>query len=70
MLISLNNICSIDVKRGWSYGMMGKVKYIDGKTIFIKTANAVVSVLPVYRDGQEYYPIVAGCASTIHKVMG
>ena len=51
-------------------GMTGKVKYIDGKTIFIKTANTMVPVFPVYKDGQEYYPIVAGYASTIHKVVG
>ena len=51
-------------------GMAGKVKYIDGKTIFIKAANAMMPVFPVYRDGQQYYPIVAGYASIIHKVMG
>ena len=50
--------------------MTGKVKYIDGNTIFVQTANVIVPVFPVYSDGQEYFPIVAGYASTIHKVMG
>ena len=50
--------------------MTGKVKYIDKNTIFVQTANAMVPVFPVYSDGQEYFPIVAGYASTIHKVMG
>ena len=51
-------------------GMTGKVKYIDGNTIFVETANAMVPVFPVYTHGQEYFPIVARYASTIHKVMG
>ena len=50
--------------------MIGKVKYIDQNTVFVQTANAVVPVFAVYRDRQEYFPIVAGYASTIHKVMG
>ena len=51
-------------------GMAGKVKYLDGNTIFVQTANVIVPVFPVYSDGQEHFPIVAGYASTIHKVMG
>ena len=50
--------------------MSGKIKYVEGNTIFIQTANVMVPVFPVFRDGQQYYPIVAGYASTIHKVMG
>ena len=50
--------------------MTGKVKYIDGNTIFVQTANVIVPVFPVYSDGQEYFPIVAGYAPAIHKVMG
>ena len=30
----------------------------------------MVPVFSVYRDGQEYFLIVAGYASIIHKVMG
>ena len=51
-------------------GMAGKVKYIDGNTIFVQTENVIVPVFPVYSGGQEYFPIVARYASTIHKVMG
>ena len=51
-------------------GMTGKVKYIEKNIIFVETANAMVPVFSVYCDGQEYFPIVAGYASTIHKVMG
>ena len=50
--------------------MSGKIKYVEGNTIFIQTANAMVPVFPVFHNGQQYYPIVAGYASTIHKVMG
>ena len=50
--------------------MAGKVKYIDGNTIFVQTENVIVPVFPVYSGGQEYFPIVARYASTIHKVMG
>ena len=50
--------------------MAGKVKYLDGNTIFVQTANVLVPVFPVYCGGQEHFPIVAGYASTIHKVMG
>ena len=50
--------------------MNGKVKHIDGNTIFIQTSNVMVPVFPVHRGRQEYYPIVAGYASTIRKVMG
>ena len=50
--------------------MSGKVKHIDGNTIFIQTSNVMVPVFPVYRGREEYYPIVAGYESTIHKVMG
>ena len=49
--------------------MTGKVKYIDGNTIFIQISNIMTSVFAVYSQGHEYYPIVAGYASTIHKVM-
>ena len=50
--------------------MTGKVKYIDSNSIFIQTANVMVPVFPVYHGRQQYYPIVARHASTIHKVMG
>ena len=49
---------------------MGKVKYVRGNTIFVKTTDAIVPVFAVYSNGLEYFPIVAGYAFTIHKVMG
>ena len=50
--------------------MMGKVKYVRGNTILIQTSEAIVPVFAVYSNGLEYFPIVAGYASNIHKVMG
>ena len=50
--------------------MMGKVKYVDGNTIFVETFNAIIPVFAVYNNGQEYFPLVAGYASTVHKIMG
>ena len=65
-----HNICSIDVKRDWSLMAWLEKLSILTVTIFIQTANVMVPVFSVYRGGQEYFPIVAGYASTIHKVMG
>ena len=50
-------------------GMTVEVKCIDGNTIFIQISNIMVPVFAVYSQGHEYYPIVAGYTSTIHKVM-
>ena len=51
--------------------MTSKVKYIDGNTIFVETnTNAIIPVFAVFQDGQQYFPLVAGYASTVHKVMG
>ena len=51
--------------------MTGKVKYIDGNTIFVETnTNVIIPVFAVFKDGQQYFPLVAGYASTVHKVMG
>ena len=46
-------------------GMSGKIKYVEGNTIFTQTANVMVPVFPAFRDGQQYYPIVAGYARNI-----
>ena len=51
-------------------GMASKVLYCEGQIIFLKCGNNVVPVFPVYCNGTPYYPIVAGYASTIHKIMG
>ena len=51
-------------------GMTGKIKCIDGNTIFVETTNAIIPIFAVYDEGQEYFPLVAGYASTVHKVMG
>ena len=51
-------------------GMTGKVKYVQGNTVYVQTSEAIVPVFAVYSNGLEYFPMVAGYASTIHKVMG
>ena len=50
--------------------MTGKVKYIDDNTIFAETSNAIVPVFAANSQRQEYFPIVPGYATSIHKVMG
>lgn len=50
--------------------MTGKIKYMEGNIIFVQAVNKLVPVFAVYDNGQRYYPIVPGDASTVHKVMG
>ena len=51
-------------------GNTGQIQYIYNQTIFVKSENAILSIFPVYDNKTVYYPIVAGYASTVHKVMG
>ena len=44
--------------------MTGKVKYTEGN---IESGEKIILVFPVYQDSCQYYPIVAGYASTVHK---
>ena len=50
--------------------MTGKIKYFEGNIIFIQSSNKIIPVFAVFDQGQQYFPIVAGYASTVHKVMG
>ena len=50
--------------------MTGKIKYVEGNIIFIQASDKIVPVFAVYDHGEQYFPIVAGYASTVHKVMG
>ena len=50
--------------------MIGKIKYLQGNIIFLQASNKVIPVFAVYNQGQQFFPIVAGNASMVHKVMG
>ena len=50
--------------------MTGKIKYLQGNIIFLQASNKVIPVFAVYDQAQQYFPIVAGYASTVHKVKG
>ena len=50
--------------------MTGKIKYVEGNIIFVQASDKIIPVFAVYDNGQQYFPIVAGYASTVHKVMG
>ena len=51
--------------------MTGRVKYCEGDAIFIEnSSNNIIPVFPVYSQEQQFFPIVAGYAFTIHKIMG
>ena len=50
--------------------MTGKIKYVEGIIIFIQASDKIIPVFAVYDHGEQYFPIVAGYASTVHKVMG
>ena len=51
--------------------MTGRIKYCEGDTIFIEnSSNDIIPVFPVYSEEQQFFPIVAGYAFTIHKIMG
>ena len=49
--------------------MTGRVKYIGGNMIFVGNI-VIIPAFAVYNNGQECLPLVAGYASTVHKVMG
>ena len=52
-------------------GNIGKVKYVEGKIVFITCNNSMlVPVFPVYSNRMAYYPVLPGFASTVQKVMG
>ena len=48
----------------------GEIKYMEGNIIFVQAVNKLIPVSAVYDNGQRYYPIVPGYASTVHKFMG
>ena len=50
--------------------MTGKIKYVEGNIIFIQASENIIPVFAVYNHGQQYFPIFASYASTVHKVMG
>ena len=50
--------------------MTGKVKHMEGNIVLIQSGDKIIPVFAVYNDGSQYYPIVAGYALTVHKVMG
>ena len=50
--------------------MTGKIKYIKGNIIFKQSCDKIIPIFAVYNKGQEYFPIVPGYASTVHKVIG
>ena len=50
--------------------MTGKIKYFEGNIIFIQSSNKIIPVFTVFDQGEQYFPIVAGYTSTVHKVMG
>ena len=50
--------------------MTGKIKYVEGNIIFIQASEKIIPVFAVLGHGEQYFPIVAGYASVVHKVMG
>ena len=47
-----------------------KVKYIYDSIIFVQSKRSILPIFPVYDNGVPYYLIVAGCALTVHNIMG
>ena len=50
--------------------MTGKIKYFEGNIIFVQSCDKIIPMFAVCDQGQEYFPIVPGYASTFQKVMG
>ena len=51
--------------------MTGRVKYLKDETIYIEnSSNDIIPAFPVYSAEQQYFPILAAYATTIHKIMG
>ena len=57
-------------ERHYVNGMTGKVKYFEENIVSVQVFKKIVPVFAVYDHEEEYFPIVAGYASTVHKVMG
>ena len=57
-------------ERHYVNGMTGKVKYFEENIVSVQVFKKIVPVFTVYDHEEEYFPIVAGYASTVHKVMG
>ena len=50
---------------------MQRKRGCEGDTIFIEnSSNDIIPVFPVYFEERQFFPIVAGYAFTIHKIMG
>ena len=56
-------------ERHYVNGMSGKTQYFKGNILFVEVSDKSIPVFAIYDNGQEYFPIVAGYASTVHKVM-
>ena len=49
---------------------MGKVKYVENRIVFLESPQGMLAVFPVFENRCQYYPLVAGYYSTVHKIMG
>ena len=50
--------------------MSRKVKSFEVNVILIQASDKIVPVFAAYDEGHEYFPVVVGYLSTVHKVMG
>ena len=58
-------------ERGVVNGMIGRVKYCESDAIYIQnSSNDIIPVFPVCSNEQQYFPILASYAATIHKIVG
>ena len=52
-------------------GNTGKVKYVQNSIVFLESPLGMLAVFPVFEDDcHQYYPLVGGYSSTVHKIMG
>ena len=58
-------------ERGVVNGITGRVKYCEGKKIYIENSpNDIIPVPPVYSEEHQYFPILTAYATTIYKIIG
>ena len=50
-------------------GIIRRVKHIRNGTIMLGNSTDIILVLPVFMNGQPYYPATAVYSSKVHKIM-
>ena len=61
-----------DKSRQFVNGAVGNIERMQNKSVFVRLADqTLLTIYPLFNTNlQQYYPIVAGYSTTIHKAQG